>query len=72
MKKGFIMSGKIGVLPQTRTLGAIPIPISTVRAYDSCPAPYTRNAFGVCVLGPDLVAGSGTIYTGPVIMAGRR
>ena len=71
MKKGFVM-GQLGVLPMTRSLGAVPIPISSVRAYDSCPAPYSRNAFGVCVLGPDVVSGVGTVYSGPVILAGKR
>ena len=63
--------GKLGVLGQTYGPGALPVPITTAKGSNNCPSLYAPNAFGVCVLVPDLTWGSGTIYTGPKILSGK-
>jgi hypothetical protein len=70
MTKGFVQSGKLGPIPGTRRLGQA-IPIVNASSYDSCPAGYTRNALGVCMLGPQVVSGSSVVYTTPFILGGR-
>lgn len=72
--KGFVQSGKLGVVTPVQRMGqAIPIPAARIPAYDGCPPGYSRNILGVCMLGPEVVAGASTIYTAaPVVLAGRR
>ncbi len=71
MSKGFVQSGKLGPIAGTRRLGqAIPI-VNASAPSGSCPGAYTRNAEGVCVLGPQFIAGSSVVYTTPFILAGR-
>ena len=69
MNRGFVQSGKLGPIPGTRRLG-VAVPIANASSYDSCPAGYTRNAVGVCMLPPGF-SGSTTLYTNQMLLAGR-
>ena len=71
MSKGFVQSGKLGPIGG-RSLGAIPISPSLVSTYDTCPAGYSRDITGVCVLNPVQIYPTPVFYTPPVVMAGRR
>lgn len=74
MSKGFVQSGKLGPISGTRGLGqAIPIVNASMSPSAGCPAGYSRNDLGVCILGPQIVGGSSVIYTTPFILGrGRR
>lgn len=70
--KGFVESGRLGIVAPGQRLGAIPVPIRTTAAdRGGCPLGYVRNEVGVCILAPLTSSGSGPVWTAPFVLGGR-